>query len=424
MNPWEYQNELSDLGLEILKEHGIVYYAMEERTGKSYTGLLVVEKSLAKCAVIVTKRKAFGSVKDEEGWANLLDKAPLAKEYILRTYGTVKPADFDKADIVILDEAHNYISGYPKPSSTWKKLRPYMQGKAIIYMSATPHAQGLQLMYHQLALSSWSPWKGYSNFYNWFRQYGRPYTIKAHGREVNQYDKVQDELIHSCIDHLFITKTRKELGFGQEPEDVVHYIDLSEDTKKLYNNFIEDKIMFVKEQMVMGDTVMKFRTSLHMLEGGTMKFTSARPILGADLVNKEKIKDVVLHHSYFVLDNDEKIQYILKHWGDNDNVVIMYNFIGEKIKLEKVFKKAKVRQATSYSEGVDFSDIEHMVIYSQDYSTARHTQRRARQANKERSIPIRVHFLLIKKAISEQVYKTVSVNKSNYVDSRFERSKL
>lgn len=81
-------------------------------------------------------------------------------------------------------------------------------------------------------------------------------------------------------------------------------------------------------------------------------------------------------------------------------------------------------QATSYAEGVDLHKYKHLIIYSQDFSTARHTQRRARQANKARHEAITVHFLLVKKGCSEQVYKTVSVNKKNFVDSVFTRTKL
>jgi len=36
-----------------------------------------------------------------------------------------------------------------------------------------------------------------------------------------------------------------------------------------------------------------------------------------------------------------------------------------------------------------------------------------------REHPIDVHFLLVEKAISEQVYTTVSVNKRNYIDSLY-----
>jgi len=73
---------------------------------------------------------------------------------------------------------------------------------------------------------------------------------------------------------------------------------------------------------------------------------------------------------------------------------------------------------------VDLSAYRHLIIYSQDFSTARHSQRRARQANKKRDTAIKVHFYLVKGAISEQVYKTVSINKTNFVDSVFIKERL
>jgi len=89
-----------------------------------------------------------------------------------------------------------------------------------------------------------------------------------------------------------------------------------------------------------------------------------------------------------------------------------------------MFKKATILQGTSNAEGIDLTHKETIIIYSQDFSTARHSQRRARQATMHRDKPIIVHFLLVKKATSAQVYKSVSINKQNFVDSVFDRIKL
>ena len=204
------------------------------------------------------------------------------------------------------------------------------------------------------------------------------------------------------VDHLFITYTRKDLGFKQEPDDVIHWIELDDITKKVYNELLEHELVAFSHGMLVCDTKSKLRTSLHQLEGGTMKIEDNR----------------------YVLSNTEKIDYIKDRWGDSADLVIMYNFIKERDKLEEAFRQATILQATSNAEGVDLSGFRHLVVYSQDYSTARHTQRRARQANMKREDPIHVHFLLVRKAISEQVYKTVSVNKKNYVDSVFAKEQL
>ena len=58
MIPWPHQISLAEQGLSILKKYGIVYLAMEERTGKSLTAILMAETSLAKRILIITKKKA------------------------------------------------------------------------------------------------------------------------------------------------------------------------------------------------------------------------------------------------------------------------------------------------------------------------------------------------------------------------------
>ena len=171
----------------------------------------------------------------------------------------------------------------------------------------------------------------------------------------------------------------------------------------------------VEEFEILCDVSAKLRSALHMLEGGVAK--------GTEMVLNSK-DEPVPKPLYFVLPNREKIDFILEHFGDNENVAIMYNYIAEGMKLNNAFKHAKILQATSYAEGIDLHKTEHLIIYSQDFSTARHTQRRARQANLFRELPITVHYLLVHKGISSEVYKTVSINKVNYVDCLFEREEL
>ncbi len=396
MKPYAYQEELSDEALEILRENAIVYLAMEERTGKTLTAILTVEKSKAESCLVITKKKAL------TGWTDALESFDATKHYTVVNYHQAYKHAQGKFDVIILDESHNYISSFPKPGKIHKELEPICKGKPIIYISATPHAQGPQMLFHQFKLSSFSPWYRYRNFYEWFRMYGKPYTKEINGIKVPQYDRCHEQMILDCVSDLFITKTRKELDFEHEPEDKLHYIEMGEAFRKVYNHLVKHELVNLSVGELVCDSKSKLRTSLHQLEGGTMKIGEER----------------------HVLPNTEKIDFIKEHFGDRKDVVIMYNFKAEETKLRLHFKHALLLQATSYAEGVDLHEYSDLIIYSQDYSTARHTQRRARQCNKKRASPITVHYLLVKKAISEQVYKTVSVNKKNYVDSVFHKETL
>lgn len=398
MTPYPYQIELADKAYEILAKHMLVYLAMEERTGKTLIAILVCErlKACHQNILVLTKKKAL------KGWQDTLQQFAHQKIYFITNYHQackLKPS----YDIVILDEAHCYISAFPKQSKMWGDVKALTKNKPILYLSATPYAQGVHLLYNQLALSTWSPFRRYSTPYSWFRRYGIPNVIYlAAGRRAEAYNTFKTQEVLVNVNPLMVRATRAGLNFEQEPTDKLHYISLGPETKRAYNILLKDKVIELQAKTLICDTSIKLRTSLHMLEGGVAKIGS----------------------TYLVLLNYEKIKYILTVWGDNPSIVIMYNYVAEKRKLEMVFKHAQLLQATSYAEGVDLSMYSDLIIYSQDFSTARHSQRRARQANKERKAPIIVHFLLVKKAISEQVYQTVSLNKRNFIDSVFEREEL
>lgn len=411
MKPWKSQVDGAEEAYEIIKKNAIVYFAWEERTGKSLAAILVAEKALVIKVLIVTKKG-----KPKEGWDELLQNFSHNKVYKVTTYHQLCKLEDTDFDLIILDEAHNYISAFPKHSEIWHTVKKFTKDKPIIYLSATPNAQSLGQLYGQFALSTWSPFYNYSNYKAWHSHYGEPYQRYLKGRKIDMWDKVKDDLVKLKTSHLFLTKTRAELDFEHEPEDIIHWIELTPETKKLYNNLLKHKVYYAEDGTIIEyDTKTKLRYGLHMLEGGTLKYSY--PVLN------KKGKPKILS-KMFDLDNVEKIDYIKKHWGDNNKVAIMYHYIAEGIKLNHHFKHAEILQATTNAEGVDLSHIEHLIIYSQDFSTAKHTQRRARQANKKRDTEIKVHFLLVKKGISSEVYDTVSLNKTNYVDMYFTGSNL
>lgn len=397
MTPYNHQIEIAEKAYKILQDKLIVYLSMEERTGKTLTSILLCEKTKAKNILIITKKKAL------DGWEDTLQKfKEVTKNYTYINYESIHKLDSTKIyDLIIIDEAHANLSAYPKVGTIWKSVYKLTKGKPIIFLSATPSAQTYAQLYHQMKLSSWSPWIKFPNFYDWHRYYGIPKSIYAAGRQIMQYNEVKIDRVEVDVKELFISYTRKELGFEHEPNDVIHYVELSNYTKKIYNELNKDSI--IKELGYVADTSMKLLQGLYQLEGGTLKIDEDSSIF---------------------TDGWEKIEYILNTFKDVESLVIFYHFKHEEKKLKSIFKKATILQATSFAEGVDLSHFKTLIIYSMDFSTARYSQRRARQANMKRSEPIDVHYLLVKKGISEQVYNTVALNKSNFIDRYFDRESL
>jgi len=428
MEARDYQLDMADQGFDILSKYGLTYLSAQERVGKTITAIIIAErcKNIAN-VLVLTKRKAV------VGWEETLAAFAHNKNYEVTTYQMLHKVA-QKPDLIILDEAHAYLTAMPKPSKTQKAVRVLATKLPLIYVSATPHAQGYHQLFHQLQVSSFSPWRKFSTFYAWFRAYGKPKTIQVHGKTLNVYTEMQDDACRVGVDHLFVTRTRASLGFPHEPNDTVHFVELAADTRERYNRLMRDKLLEAEplEESFLADSSMKLRATLHMLEGGVMKWSFiggniAQGAIDSALGNVQHchvetstVDEAMLTVAYLVLDNTEKVEYIKRTWGDTEQMVIFYQYKAELLKLKSHFKYAQILQGTAYAEGVELSHIDTCIVYSMDWSTAKYVQRRARQAGFDRDKAINVHYLLTRGAVSEQVYTTVSTNKRNFVDSTFE----
>lgn len=393
ITPKAHQNRISKEGLEILKSYKILYLSMEERTGKSLTSILICEKLECSNILIVTKKRAI------EGWQDLLTNFKHSKNYKIINFESLHKITESKNsfDIIIVDEAHHALSAFPKPSQTYKQLAQFSKhSNYIIYLSATPSSQSYSQLYHQFALSPNSPFKQFVNFYAWFRYYGIPVEKWISGRRINDYTNTKSSQVWQDVKHLFISYTRKDLEFKHEPNDVIHWIKLDSKTqdyiKELESSDCIESLQFFAE------TPMHKLLAIHQIEGGTLKL--------------DEFKSVNLG-------NLEKIDYIKNTWGDNSNLVIFYQYKQEKELLESHFRYAQILQGNAFAEGVDLSFIDNVVIYSMDFSTAKYTQRRARQCSQDRDKPINVNYLLSHQGLSKKVYKAVAVNRVNFVLSYY-----
>lgn len=362
---------------------------MEERTGKSLTALLICEATKAEKVLVVTKKKALA------GWQDTLNQAKqLKKSYVLTNYESLHKLKKEPFDIAIVDEAHSKISGYPKPSKTCKLLQSYVYHSAIVFCSATPSFQSFSRLFHQMAITKFSPFDVFKNFYRWFEVFGVPRTKHIYGKAVADYSVCNEQKINEATKHLFISYTRKELGFEHEPDDVIHYVEPSSELRKVYNELRTSSVLL--QPLYKADTAPKFLKALHQIEGSTLKISET---------------------SRHIFDFKDKCEYIEANFKNYASIGIFYEYIGEKFLLENYFKNDKrvsIYQSSSFAEGVDLSHIEVLIVYSMGFSTSQFVQRRARQCNMQRTTPIKVHFLLVKGGVSEQVYNTVARNKKNF----------
>ena len=318
-------------------------------------------------------------------------------------------------DFIILDEAHHAISSVGRTSKTWKAVYKIAKNKPILYLSATPYAEHIGLIYPQLKLSKWTPLKD-KNFYDFFREYGIPSFTRTPTGLQETYKKYETEKVLKKIIHLFSFKTRAEVGIKHEPTVKVIKVPMNVHTKRMIAEWTTNRVLlfadytFVNEQPIrqeyeiIGDSDPKLRAVHYQLEGGTIKIDDQT--------------------SVFLPECTEKIDYIKANYEEK-KIAIMAHFIKERELLKKELPYATILSSDGDAEGIDLHRTEKLIIYSMSFKTSKHTQRTARQANNNRETPIEVDILVMDKpAIGMDVYKSVAIKKENFVKNSYERSVL
>jgi len=393
MIPRPHQTTGSAWALDTIREYGLAYLIWKERTGKTLTALLTAEHSKAKSILVVTKKRAI------PGWEETLKEWKHVKQFRVINYESIHKLSPNAYDFIILDEAHHAISSVGRPSKTWKAVKLFTKGKPILYLSATPYAEHIGLIYHQLKLSDWTPLK-FINFYNFFRKYGVSHKTRTPYGLVETYTKYKTEEVLKKIEHLFNMKTRQDVNIEHEPTVRMIDVPLTDKTKELMKLWREDKVIDLDGHTILGDSDSKLRTVHYQLEGGTVKLDNTTLKTGST----------------------EKIEYIKKNYA-GQSIAVMAHFIAERALLERELPGVPIFSSDGHAEGVDLSHIGKLIIYSMSFKTSKHTQRVARQANHNRATPIVVDILACSKpAIGSDIYKTVAIKETNFVKSSYERS--
>ena len=429
MKPMPHQIEAANKLYVLLKKYGYAYLQGQPRSGKTYTAILVGERSKANNILILTKKNAIS------GWKKFIDLPDVKKNYYVTNYeqaSKLKPI----YDFIIIDESHN-IGSYPKRSLRNREIVRLSKNIPHLHLSGTAIVESPASIYHQMHISKYSPFRC-KNFYEFFRKYGIPEIKWIAGRQIKVYDKTKPELL-DLINKFTVYITQQDAGINIQVEDKVHYVKLLDTTKKLYNKLQRDRVINleifrcfkcynivnkdidfdgevlgycdscktervceVEDYEYVADTVMKLRVALHQIEGGTLK-----------LNDKEAIW----------LGNTEKIDYIKNNFDLTKKIGIMCHFKEEQNLIKYYLPEVEVYSSNAYAEGVDLSHLDYFIIYSQDYSGAKHIQRRERIANIQGSNTTEVHFLLVKNAISDQVYKATS-KKMDFNNSLYEAKEI
>jgi hypothetical protein len=400
MELYEHQEELINQAKPILRKYKLVYIAAETRTGKTLAAIHLLKDDFKKI-LVVTKKKAISS------WNSDI-KLSKVKNFDVINYESIHKMDSKEYDVIVLDEAHS-IGSYPKPSQRAKQLKEMAKDKSIVYLSATPSAETYSQIFHQLWVSSFTPFEEKS-FYQWYKNYGEDDSIFINGMFIKQYKASHGEMIMDMVNHLIVTMTKEKANFDVFVNERIHQVEVNEDYLSALEYFKSNRIITIDENEIVAETSASALNKLHQLNGGTIK------------VN-DKLSLIVSHH---------KVNYIKENLGNDEKIVILCNYIKERDLLltrlanstdeVEEFKNGSFKyfigHIKTFSEGVDFSYADSMIIYSLNFSATTYLQSKERLANKKRVKPIVVHYLFTKGGIDEYIYQAVS-NKMNFTNSYY-----
>lgn len=376
MHALPHQIEKSEELLKVLKARGLAYLAGEVRSGKTLTAILTAEAYGAKSILVLTKKAAI------PGWEKF--RSFMVHNWTITNYEQVQKLKGNTYDLIIIDEAHN-LGQVGKASLRVKAIRQLAYKHPVILLSGTPHAETKASLYHQMCITKYSPFDEYKSFYKFFAKYGLLRQQFIAGRAINVYKETLP-VLDPVIEPYFVTMTQKDAGIRTKSGDIVHYVELNEETKAIYNKLFEDQIAIINGEEVVCDSDMKLRMTLHQLETGVEKFN-------------------------YIKDNF------------TGKVAVMSHFIDERRRVEEHLLDVDVYSSNKHAEGVDLSHYDHFIILSGDYSGAKFIQRRERNVNLNNTKQAVVHHILVRGAISEQVYNAVS-HKLDFNNQVFQRIKL
>lgn len=403
----DYQKEIADKALIILKEKGFVYLSMQVRCGKTITALETAYNFGAERVLFITKIKAFSSIKsDYDNIGYLYNLTIINKESL----HTIEENDFD---VVIIDEAHG-LAAFPKASKYQKDIRKRFSKKPIIFLSGTATPESFSQWYHQLQVTDKSPFKQYTNFYKWANDYVNVTEQNLGYAKVKVYKYGIESKILPQIQPYIITFTQAEAGFTSEVNEHILECPMEDITYEIIKRLKRDKIVQGKSGLILGDTGVKLMQKVHQLSSGTCKF--------------EDGTSMVIDYS--------KAKFI-KWKFENEKIAIFYKFKEELNALRQVYgaenltedldefnntDKCIALQFISGREGVSLRNAKYIIAFNIDFSATTYFQFRDRMTTMDRKSND-IYWIFAKNGIEKNIYKSV-MNKKNYTLSNFKRENI
>ena len=403
----DYQLDIIKRGTEIISEHGLLYLAMEVRTGKTLTALGICSELNAHNVLFITKKRAIPSIES--------DFKMMGKDFTLTVinYESLHKIDApaDKFEVIICDEAH-CMGAFAVPSLRAKQVKHlfHLNPTAhLILLSGTPTPESFSQIYHQVWGHPNNPFAAWKSFYKWAKLFVNVTQKRIRGNMINDYSNGNEKMIFTAMAPYTISYSQKDAGWVSYIEEEVLICNMSTMTHKICKKLRNDRVFHGKSDVILADTGVKLMSKLHQLYSGTVILESG----------DHKVIDY------------SKAEYIAKRFWQA-KIAIFYKFKSELDALLEVFGKERITQdveefqatdknialqIVSGREGISLKDADFLVYYNIDFSATSYWQSRDRMSTKTRANN-KIYWVFSDGGIEEKIYKVVN-KKKNYTLKHF-----
>jgi hypothetical protein len=378
---------------------------MEVRTGKTATALQTARLNVFKNILFITKKKAISSIEEDYNDFEFYNYFHLT----VINYESIHKIEPNNFDCIILDENH-VNSAFPKPSKRTKEIKLRFGHLPMIMLSGTPATESSSQWYHSFWMSNYSPFKQYTNFYKWSKDFVNVTERNLGYGLIKDYSKGIDEKINSSINHLLHKFTQEEAGFESKVTENILYCEMHPQTAALVHKLKKDAVIVGKEHTILADSAVKLQNKLHQLYSGTVKFECGKSMVtdfSKAVFIKEKFPSCKIAIFYYFKAEYDMIKAI---FGES---------ITDNLDEFNTTEKSIALQQYSASEGLNLSKAECLVYLNFGFSGSKFVQSLDRMTTIKR-LQNNVFFIFGINGIESKVYNSVSKKKS-YTNKQFIR---
>jgi hypothetical protein len=404
----EYQKEIIEKALKIIDVKKFIYLSMEVRTGKTLTSLGILDKikNINK-VLFITKKKAITSIYED------FKMLKPTYELFVINYESLHKIDERGWDAIVCDESHS-MGAFPKPSKRAKQVKQLIinNNPYVIFLSGTPTPESFSQMYHQVYGLKTNPFREYSNFYKFSKDYVLVKQKRIGSFMVNDYSSGKQEILDK-MNPFTISYTQREAGFKSKINEDIIYVDAPDIIMNLCSKLKKDLVIEGKEDVILADTGVKLMQKLHQMYSGTVKFESGKSMV-LDTFKAQFIYDNFCTQKIGIFYKfKEELNAIKKVYGDN---------ICTDLETFDSTDKSIALQIVSGREGISLKKADILLYYNIDFSATSYWQSRDRMTTKNR-LENKVVWVFTKGGIEPDIYKAVS-KKKDYTLKHFKRDLL